>query len=61
MFDDRCPKFFRLLRQSFQVLLAMNPNYTGKIVVTIHVENGVAKMVGVDPVERARKWEEVSD
>jgi hypothetical protein len=40
--------------------MATNPNFTGKVIVTVHVENGIAKMVGVDPVQRAQKWEEVS-
>jgi hypothetical protein len=58
MFNDRCPMFYKLLRESFRALMAQNSGYTGRIIVTVHAVNGVPELVAVDAPDRAGKWDE---
>jgi VCBS repeat-containing protein len=54
------PEFYRRLHDAVRALLAANAGRTGRIVITVHVKDGVAQTVAVDAPEVPRRWEDVT-
>ena len=60
LFNRRCPQFFRMLLISLRYLMTENPNYTGRIVITVHCKDGKPETVAVDAPDVPRRFEEVT-
>jgi hypothetical protein len=56
----KCPRFFKLMYQALPVLLSLYPGYTGRIVITIHCENGEPKCCATDMPDRPRSFKELT-